>query len=131
MEQGITLFRAGVKELEERARASAAVFDYKDAVICYDTLIAKAEKLNIDQLELSGYYLEAGRFNRKDGYLKKALENAEKAVVIREKLLDSLDINLASSYNDLSLIYKGLGRYQEALITQKKNFKDRQSNIRI
>jgi tetratricopeptide (TPR) repeat protein len=123
MENGIKQFRAGAKELEERARASAAVFDYKDAIICYDTLIAKAEKLNIDQLELSGYYLEAGSLNRDAGYYQKALKNNEKVVAIREKLLDSLDTNLAASYNNLALIYRELGRYEEALTAQQQAVK--------
>jgi hypothetical protein len=123
MEQGITLFRAGVKELEERARASAAVFDYKDAVTCYDTLIAKAEKLSIDQLELSGYYLEVGSLNRDAGYYQKALQHNKKVVAIREKLLDSLDTNLAASYNNLASIYKHLGRYEEALTAQQQDLK--------
>jgi tetratricopeptide (TPR) repeat protein len=120
MEQGIILFRAGVKELEERARASAAVFDYKDAVVCYDTLIGKAEKLNIDQLELSGYYLEAGAYNQDNGDYQKALENAEKAVEIRERIFESMAIEMAYAYNAIALVYKDLGMFQKALNKQKK-----------
>jgi tetratricopeptide (TPR) repeat protein len=120
MEKGITLFRAGVKELEERARASAAVFDYKDAVICYDTLIAKAEKLNIDQLELSGYYLEAGELDRKAGHYQKSLQLNKKTVEIRERLLDSLDTKLAVCYNNLATIYLGLGLHEKALLSLQK-----------
>jgi tetratricopeptide (TPR) repeat protein len=127
MENGIKQFRAGAKELEERARASATLFDYKDAVICYDTLIAKAEKLNIAPLELSGYYLEAGSYNQDAGYYQKALKNNEKVVAIREKLLDSLDTNLAVSYNNLATIYQNLGRYEEALTAQQQAFKIRET----
>ena len=120
MDKGIKLFRASVKELEERARASAAVFDYKDAVVCYDTLIAKAEKLNISQVELSDYYIWVGEFTRNIGYYQKAYEYDKKTVSIRERLLDSLNINLATAYNNLAVTYTYLGKYGEALITQQK-----------
>jgi tetratricopeptide (TPR) repeat protein len=109
MDKGITLFRFGAIQLEERARASATLFDYKDAVVCYDTLIAKAENLYIDQLELSEYYLSAAGYNIDGGYYQKALVYSQKLVVIREKLLDSLDANLADSYSTLTLVYQKLG----------------------
>ena len=125
MEKSIKLFRTGVKELEERARASAAVFDYKDAMICYDTLIAKAEKLNIDPLELSGYYLQAGGYDQENGFYRKASNYAEKAIAIREKVLDSLDANLATSYNSLAVTYQDLGLYKKALMTHRKTLKIR------
>jgi tetratricopeptide (TPR) repeat protein len=127
MEQGITLFRAGVKELEERARASAAVFDYKDAVVCYDTLISKAEKLNIDQLELSGYYQWAVKHNKDAGYYQKALENNNKELAILEKLLYSLDLKLATSYSNLATIFEDLGSYDEALNFSQKALKIREA----
>jgi tetratricopeptide (TPR) repeat protein len=142
MEQGIILFRAGVKELEERARASAAVFDYKDAVVCYDTLIGKAEKLNIDQLELSGYYLEAGvnmDLFRSDAIrpdiaysfnnlamiyqdlrkLDEALIAQNKAITIYEAVLGVDHHLVASAYNNLATIFKDKGEYEKALDAQQ------------
>ena len=123
MEKGIKLFRAGVKELQERARASAAVFDYQDAAVCYDTLIAKAEKLNIDQLELSGYYLKAGDYQQDNGNYIKALHSLELGLKITESLLDSLDIKIAYAYSAVALVLKDLGQFKEALDKEKKSFK--------
>ncbi len=125
MEKGITLFRAGVKELEERARASAAVFDYKDAVICYDTLIAKAEKLNLDRLELSEYYLIEGEYSRYAGDYQISLESNQKVVAIREMLLDSLNLSLASAYNNMGMAYNNLGDFKSALKYHKNALKIR------
>ena len=114
MENSILLFRAGVQELEERARASEAISDYQNAAMSYDTLIEKAIKLNIDHLELSSYYNQAGTINHKAENYTKAVKYHDLALDIHIKLLDSTDLTLAQTHSDLARNYLKLKEYNKA-----------------
>jgi tetratricopeptide (TPR) repeat protein len=131
MENSILLFRAGVQELEERARASEAVSDYKNAVMCYDTLIGKVEKLNIDNLELSRYYTQTGNVNTKAGDYKKALKFHHLALDIHLKLLDKNDITLTKTYNAIAFNYLKLEAYAEAFENVSKAIELQRSTAKI
>ena len=55
MDDGILLFEAALKELETRAGASKEIFDYQDAIKCYDTIIYYAEEMGIDGMRVAGF----------------------------------------------------------------------------
>ena len=61
LEVGILRFKAAVEELQTRADASQSMFDYKDAIRCYDTLINYAEKVGVDRLKMTFYYTDIGQ----------------------------------------------------------------------
>ena len=61
---------------------------------------------------------------------KKSLIFQNKAIEIWEKTLHENHPHLATSYNNLSLIYNGQGDLKNALIFQNKAIEIREKNIR-
>ena len=131
IENSILLFRASVQELEERADASQVISDYQHAAQCYDTLIQKAEKLNIDNLELSGYYIKAGNIHTKAQAYKKALNYHHLALDIQLKLLDTTDVAVVQTYNALALNYLKTDNYKKAFENVTKAIQIQKSTPKI
>ena len=59
-------------------------------------------------------YYSIGEYNR-------AKELHEKALVIRKKVFGEDHADVATSYNDLAVVYKRLGEYNEPKNFMKKN----------
>ena len=120
LNQSMQLFKAATVELETRAGASSSIFDYEDAIICYDTIISYAERMNIDPLMIAQYYSKSSEIIQSNGKYAKALKYEEKALAIRHEILNSNHSDLAQSYNSISSIYVSLGEYDRALEYAKK-----------
>lgn len=114
-------FNNGIEELEIRAKASMSIFDYKDASMCYDTIIHYSEKMGIDRLKIASYYSDAAIVLLGNGEYSSALFFQKKAIEILEENLDINKPYLAKCYNNISLIYQGLGLFETALKFQEKS----------
>lgn len=113
-------FNAAIEMLEIRAGASEGIFDYQDAIECYDTIIWYSEKMNIDKLILAGYYMKLGSNTYFLGDYNKALEYQKRGLKIQELLLDSMHNNLAHAYNDISITCRAKDEDKDALYYAKK-----------
>ncbi|NNF33454.1 MAG: tetratricopeptide repeat protein [Saprospiraceae bacterium] len=115
LNQSMQLFKAATVELETRAGASSSIFDYEDAIICYDTILSYAERMNIDPLMIAQYYSNSSEIIQSNGKYAKALKYEEKALAIRHEILNSNHSDLAQSYHSISSVYVSLGEYDRAL----------------
>lgn len=113
-------FNAAIEMLEIRAGASEGIFDYQDAIECYDTIIWYSEKMNIDKLILASYFMKLGSNTYFLGDYNKALEYQKRGLKIQELLLDSMHNNLAYAYNNISITYGAKDEYKDALYYAKK-----------
>src|SRR5690606_4594077 len=96
------------------------IFDYEDAIECYEEIIKLSEEMNIDRLTLTNYYSESGSINYYGGNYKKALDYHQKEISIREEMLDRQHLDLAASYNNIARIYRALANFTKALEYNKK-----------
>ena len=115
LDASISQFKAAIEELERRAGASVSIFDYKDAIACYDTMIVKSEFMGVNPLLIASYYAETGSILTDDGNFKTALSYYQESMAIREKILASNHIDLAKSYNSIARAYHYLGQYEKAM----------------
>ncbi|MEM9686229.1 MAG: tetratricopeptide repeat protein, partial [Bacteroidota bacterium] len=115
LESGVSLFEAGINELETRASASMSIFDYKDAIRCYKTIITYAEEIGMDRLKMASYYHIIAILFDDDGNANMALTYGKRTLAIREEILDEKHPMLATSYNNIALTYRALGEYIRAL----------------
>jgi len=120
LEESARRFNSAIEELKTRASASITMYDYKDALSCFDTILHYSELVGIDPIKTAGFYDNAANASWSDGQYEKALSYEQNAVKIKEKMLDSLDLNLASSYNYLAAIFRDLGQFNEALVYNQK-----------
>ena len=114
------LFKSAIEELERRAGASVAIFDFHDAIICYDTIISYSLKMNIDRLILSELYINAATINLFVRHDKRALEYNQKAIACRVEILNPNHLDLATSYFNIALTYRAMGQYEKALEYNQK-----------
>ncbi|NNF33329.1 MAG: tetratricopeptide repeat protein, partial [Saprospiraceae bacterium] len=121
LEQGISLFNAAIEELKTRAGASSSIFDYEDAITCYDTIINYSEKMKVDPLMIVQYYNEKGELIFENGNYEKALVNFQKSCKIGEGILDSKHYDLAITYDNIGVLYRYLGEYEKGLEYQNKS----------
>ena len=70
------------------------------------------------------------------GECNQAKERQEKALVIRKKIFGEDHANVATSYNNLALVYNNLGEYnqakqlhEKALLIRRKIFGEHQSDV--
>ncbi len=93
-----------------------SIFDYKDAIACYDTIIYYLEGMGlVDPLKLAEYYVKAAAALEDNGQYEKALEKLQKTLHIQEERLNLRHPDLAFSYNNAGLTYGSLGQYEKAL----------------
>ena len=115
LDASISQFKAAIEELERRAGASVSIFDYKDAIACYDTIVVKSELMGIDPLLIASYNSTLGIVASEDGNYKKALKCHLKTLDLREKLLKPDHPDLAASYYNIASAHHALGQYKKAL----------------
>lgn len=115
MGRGIGFFHAGMEELETRASASASIFDYQDAIACYDTLISYSEKLGLDPLRIADQYFQKGKYLYLDGKFNAALEFFEKTLVFQRQTLADADTQIILTTEAKGNALFQLGRYDESL----------------
>ena len=120
LEKNTKKFTAGVEELETRARASTSIFDYKDAIACYDTIISYSQSLGIDRLKMAHYYGIIARINYADGDYATVLEYQKSVMSIYEATLNSRHPDVASIYNSIGRTYRALGKYKVAMEYHQK-----------
>ena len=87
-DEAIGSFKESIEELELCAEGSASIFDYESAVTCYDIIIQKCEKMDINILIIADYNDDASKITLKNGKYNKALEYGRKAHEIRKKKLE-------------------------------------------
>ena len=124
-----TGFENAIQELEIRAEASVSIFDFNDAVMCYDTIIKYSEKLNVDQVKIAYKYLAAGYISFDAGKYTEALNYQLKNEYIFRQHLDSNDLQLAISFNDIAATYLALGQFHKALRYEKKSITIREKSL--
>lgn len=113
-------FKAAIEELKVRASASATIYDYQDAITCYDTIINFSERMNIDRLRLSGFYFSAGIINNNGGQYQKALRYHQKALQIKKEILSPNDSSIAKSYINIAGVFHAIGKLELALKANEK-----------
>ncbi|AUP81231.1 tetratricopeptide repeat protein [Flavivirga eckloniae] len=52
IDKSMTLFNSAIQELETRARASTSIYDYKDALRCYEEIVLAYKKYNISEIKI-------------------------------------------------------------------------------
>ena len=129
LDTSISQFKAAVEELERRAGASVAIFDYKDAIACYDTIILKSEKLGISPLKIGLYKMEASEILIGDGYYDKALTYQLDAIDILKKSLNPNHSEVASAFDNIGITYRFLGQFEKALESHKKAIDIRENTL--
>lgn len=93
--------------LEVQGEYARALDHLQKALAIYEEIDKSKEKASV--LSHIGYiYFLKGRY-------KQALECYKKVLAIREKVLEKEDLDLAASYNNLSLIYMKMGELNKAL----------------
>lgn len=122
-------FLAAIQELETRAGASASLFDYKDAIACYDTIVHYSEAMGINPGKIADYYSNAAYAIYNDGKFEKALEYEKKSLEIKEKQTDPDQVSLAISYNLIANLYRELGQLEEALVNNQKEVNIKEKNL--
>jgi tetratricopeptide (TPR) repeat protein len=118
MDRGIDLFEAAVEELETRASASKAIFDYENAIECYDTVIFHLKLMNINKVRLTKFYFHIAENFQGNGEYHKALIYEQKIVAIRKK--HGKHLSLANAQNNIAITYFYLGNYQKSIEFHKK-----------
>ncbi|MEO0470658.1 MAG: tetratricopeptide repeat protein, partial [Bacteroidota bacterium] len=118
-EKSRNLFIEAKRELLIRARSSSVIFDYVDAITCYDKLIQYLKIFSQDADTLARYISKKAEILQKNSNPEGALACMQEVVeIIREKTSpDSL--KFATAYNDLASIHKDLGAYKKALSFQQ------------
>ncbi len=119
LKKSASQFKAAIEELQTRASASKSIFDYKDAIRCYDTIINYSEKMNVDKLTMAEYYFEIAYLNVDNGNYLIALDHQQKYIDVLENQ-SPMRSSLAMAYDGMSAIYQLLGRYETALKYQQK-----------
>lgn len=125
-DKGLELIEGAIEELVLRANISKIIFDYGDAIICYDTLISKSIKTKLDASTIANYCVEAASINFFGGKYHKSLSYYNKYLDLNEGVLASNDNDLANIYSDIGNVYHVLGQYQRAVEYQQKTI-----NIKI
>lgn len=131
LDQSVRGFKAAIEELELRAGASSSIFDYEDAIACYDTLIYHSERVGVRRLRIAEYHKNAGISSRKDGKFITALKYAEQAKTILEKVLPPNDMNLAIIYSNISSIYHSMDKHLLALKWQHQAIRIKENSSSI
>ncbi|UCH95616.1 MAG: tetratricopeptide repeat protein [Candidatus Aminicenantes bacterium] len=104
--------------LKEKGEYGQALDRLQKSLAIYEKIDKSKEKASVLSHIGDLYYLK----NR----YEQALEYYQKALEIREKVLDKDDLDLAASYNNLSLVYKSMNRFNEAMEYQEKDLKIRE-----
>ena len=73
----------------------------------------------------SDYFNQLGSAKRGQGEYKEAVKYFEKTIEIKEQTLDKTDRSLATSYNDVALVYNDMGEYSKALEYYEKSIEIR------
>jgi len=81
LEKSTNLFKSAYEELEIRAEASKSIFDYADALICYDTLFQFASRMQLRPFKLAKLKQRSGHLNTKMENIEEAIKNLEYAAL--------------------------------------------------
>lgn len=120
LQKGLDLFRSAIEELTTRAQASATLFDYPDAILCYDTLIAFSERLGLDPLMRADHYGELAGYLQNNGQYPAALQALQQALVLQKNNLPAVNLHIATSLETIAHVHLLLGDYDQALSEQLK-----------
>lgn len=110
-------FRSAIEELETRAGASEAIYDYQDAMTCYDTILKYVNEMELHPARLGDYYLDAARINLHGLNYDQSLDYFQKANSQFE-MIDTNYWKLATSHNLLAILQTNRGKIEEALSSQ-------------
>ena len=103
-----------------KADALALEFRYAEVAAQYQEIIDIHIENELAKKALAGWYDKLGGILNDNGTYPPALEVFEKALAIRELLLDAKDPLLATSYNNIGNTYAFLGRYEASLTFHQK-----------
>ncbi|NNF36353.1 MAG: tetratricopeptide repeat protein [Saprospiraceae bacterium] len=120
LSMGMNNFNNALKELKTRANASLSIFDFNDAITCYDTIITYSEKMGLDPLTLSDQYNKTADIHVDAGLYQKALDYQQKSISILESISQLEPILFANSYNDLGKTHFKLNQFQQAMDIHNK-----------
>ena len=70
------------------------------------------------------YFHQLGWAKRNQGEYKEAVKYYEKSIEIKERILDKNDPGLATSYNNIALVYNNMGEYSKALEYYEKSHRN-------
>ena len=129
LEESTKVFKAAVEELKTRAKASESIYDYQDAIMCYDTLIAYGTKMKIHRRILGRYHKEAGRLHMSEFNYEEGLRHMESAINILEDIPNSFD--LGTAYHIMSQAFEQKGDLNNVLKWKLKATETIERNIAV
>ena len=90
LDKSTKTFKAAHRELDSCPTAARQVGDYPQAVECYELIIEKLEKKDIDPSIIAPYYIETAALYIDDGQFDKATNAVQKAIELGYKDLENL-----------------------------------------
>lgn len=123
--ESINNFKAAIDELNTQANSYSIIFEYKDAIACYDSilLILEANRDYINPLKRIEYHFKISEVLYDDGDFKSAFKHQQRCIEIQESMIPVDSIELSSYYSKIGYIYQALGQYEKALTYQLKDIK--------
>lgn len=114
LSQGLSLFQDAIKELEIRADASYAIYDYDDAITCFDTILTYSERLKINPIQIARQRSKLAMVLMDKGDYHQGKDQVRQALSIQQTVLPAEHLDIGVTSNILGILYAALGYYDSA-----------------
>ena len=120
IEQSLLQIQQVIESYDLKADALTLAFRYAEVATQYRAIIGIHVENELPSTDLAGWYDKLGQVLLDNGTYPPALEAYQKALDIREEVLDAKHPDLATSYANIGVTYSRMGRYDKALEYQQK-----------
>ncbi len=110
----LSLLRQTIDSYALKAEGLALSFRYGEVARQYERIVAIYRENGLNALELAEWYDRLGETYNDDGRYPEALDAHQRALSLRDRSLGPKHLDLATSYNNIALVYQ-YGKFKKAL----------------